>query len=282
MRELGRMMVFAGAALAAVGALVWLAARRGGFPLRLGRLPGDIAVPGKTWLVLFPRGDVYPAERGADADPVAGAMAEKVKQFELNLAPERKIWSVAELTARISGVLASQFSNLWVEGEVSNYRPAQSGHLYFTLKDAKAQVQLRVFSHAGDAAEIPARGRIEADRARIDQRVRAARRISDLRRAHRAVRSRRAAARVRAAQEAPRRRRTFRRSAQEAAAHAAAAHRRRDVAQGRGRARHYSHPAAAISESAPDRLSRARAGRRRGGRNRRGAEIFQSQADRWT
>jgi len=72
-------------------------------------------------------------------------MAEKVKQFELNLAPERKIWSVAELTARISGVLASQFSNLWVEGEVSNYRPAQSGHLYFTLKDAKAQVRCVCF-----------------------------------------------------------------------------------------------------------------------------------------
>jgi len=72
-------------------------------------------------------------------------MAEKIRQFELNLAPERKIWSVAELTARINGVLATQFSNLWVEGEVSNYRPAQSGHLYFTLKDAKAQVKCVCF-----------------------------------------------------------------------------------------------------------------------------------------
>jgi exodeoxyribonuclease VII large subunit len=72
-------------------------------------------------------------------------MAEKVRQFELNLAPERKIWTVSDLTARISGVLASQFSNLWVEGEVSNYRPAQSGHLYFTLKDAKAQVRCVCF-----------------------------------------------------------------------------------------------------------------------------------------
>jgi exodeoxyribonuclease VII large subunit len=72
-------------------------------------------------------------------------MAEKVRQFELNLAPERKIWSVSELTARISNVLSAQFSNLWVEGEVSNYRPAQSGHLYFTLKDAKAQVKCVCF-----------------------------------------------------------------------------------------------------------------------------------------
>jgi exodeoxyribonuclease VII large subunit len=72
-------------------------------------------------------------------------MAEKIKQFQLNLAPERKIWSVAELTSRISTVLATQFTNLWVEGEVSNFHPAQSGHLYFTLKDAKAAVKCVCF-----------------------------------------------------------------------------------------------------------------------------------------
>jgi len=54
MRELGRMMVIAGAALAAIGALVWFSARPGGFPLRLGRLPGDIAVQGKHGSFYFP------------------------------------------------------------------------------------------------------------------------------------------------------------------------------------------------------------------------------------
>ena len=54
MREFGQVMIFAGAALAAVGGLVWLAARRGGFPLRLGRLPGDIAVQGKHGSFYFP------------------------------------------------------------------------------------------------------------------------------------------------------------------------------------------------------------------------------------
>jgi len=47
-------MVFSGAALAAVGGLVWLAARRGGLPLRLGRLPGDIAYQGKHGSFYFP------------------------------------------------------------------------------------------------------------------------------------------------------------------------------------------------------------------------------------
>jgi exodeoxyribonuclease VII large subunit len=72
-------------------------------------------------------------------------MAEEITQFELNLAPERKIWSVTELTARISYTLSAQFSNLWVEGEVSNCHAAQSGHLYFTLKDDKAQVKCVCF-----------------------------------------------------------------------------------------------------------------------------------------
>jgi hypothetical protein len=54
MRELGRMVVFAGAALAAVGAVVWLVARPGGLPLRIGRLPGDIAVQSKYGSFYFP------------------------------------------------------------------------------------------------------------------------------------------------------------------------------------------------------------------------------------
>ena len=54
MRELGRMMVFAGAALCAAGALVWLVARRGGLPLRFGRLPGDVVYQGKHGSFYFP------------------------------------------------------------------------------------------------------------------------------------------------------------------------------------------------------------------------------------
>ena len=54
MRELGRMMVIAGVALAAIGAIVWLASRSGGLPFRLGRLPGDIAYQGKHGSFYFP------------------------------------------------------------------------------------------------------------------------------------------------------------------------------------------------------------------------------------
>jgi exodeoxyribonuclease VII large subunit len=62
-----------------------------------------------------------------------------------NLAPERKVWKVGELTSRIGHLLEGSFSDVWIEGEVSNFHSAQSGHLYFTLKDARAQIRCVCF-----------------------------------------------------------------------------------------------------------------------------------------
>jgi exodeoxyribonuclease VII large subunit len=53
---------------------------------------------------------------------------------------ETTIYSVSSLTKKIKLLLEDSFPALWVEGEISNYRPHYSGHLYFTLKDAKAQI----------------------------------------------------------------------------------------------------------------------------------------------
>ena len=47
-------MVVTGGAIAALGALLWIAGRPGGLPLRLGRLPGDIAYQGKNGSFYFP------------------------------------------------------------------------------------------------------------------------------------------------------------------------------------------------------------------------------------
>jgi exodeoxyribonuclease VII large subunit len=62
-----------------------------------------------------------------------------------NLMPERRVWKVSELTDRIRDLLEGAFFDIWVEGEVSNFRAAQSGHLYFTLKDARAQIRCVCF-----------------------------------------------------------------------------------------------------------------------------------------
>ncbi len=66
-------------------------------------------------------------------------------QLQFNLIPERKIWTVSELTGRVRELLAAAFAGVTVEGEISNFRDAQSGHLYFTLKDEKAQVKCVCF-----------------------------------------------------------------------------------------------------------------------------------------
>ena len=56
-------------------------------------------------------------------------------------APEDRVWTVAELTARLKGVLEDAFEALWVEGEISNFVHHSSGHMYFSLKDERAQLR---------------------------------------------------------------------------------------------------------------------------------------------
>src|ERR1044071_7185652 len=52
----------------------------------------------------------------------------------------RKILSVAELTFQIRRVLEKEVGQVWVTGEITNLRVQSSGHVYFTLKDAAAQL----------------------------------------------------------------------------------------------------------------------------------------------
>ena len=37
------------------------------------------------------------------------------------------------------------YTDVWVEGEISNFRPVRVGHLYFTLKDDDAQLRIVMF-----------------------------------------------------------------------------------------------------------------------------------------
>src|SRR5271157_1948290 len=63
--------------------------------------------------------------------------------FDLTLG--RHVWKVSELTEQIGALLEGAFRDVWIEGEVSNYHAAQSGHLYFTLKDALSQIRCVCF-----------------------------------------------------------------------------------------------------------------------------------------
>lgn len=57
----------------------------------------------------------------------------------------RRTWQVHELVTEARELIESEFGDIWVEGEISNLRPASSGHLYFTLKDAEAQLPVVIF-----------------------------------------------------------------------------------------------------------------------------------------
>jgi exodeoxyribonuclease VII large subunit len=58
----------------------------------------------------------------------------------------RKVFSVSELTGQIRALLEKQIGSIWVGGEITNLRAQSSGHIYFTLKDAAAQVACVLFS----------------------------------------------------------------------------------------------------------------------------------------
>jgi exodeoxyribonuclease VII large subunit len=66
-------------------------------------------------------------------------------QLTFNLMPDRKTLTVSELTGKIRDLLAKNFTDISVQGEISNCREAQSGHIYFTLKDDRAQIRCVFF-----------------------------------------------------------------------------------------------------------------------------------------
>ena len=77
-------------------------------------------------------------------------------------------WTVSDLTAAIRGTLEGEFSAVAVEGEISNCRQWSSGHLYFTLKDERAQLRAVMFRttvrtlrfRPEDGLRVVARGRL--------------------------------------------------------------------------------------------------------------------------
>ena len=65
-----------------------------------------------------------------------------------DLFTDKHIFSVSELTRDIRDLLEDGFPAIWVEGEISTLRIPQSRHMYFTLKDEKAQLKCVFFKRA--------------------------------------------------------------------------------------------------------------------------------------
>jgi exodeoxyribonuclease VII large subunit len=67
------------------------------------------------------------------------------EQMGLLFQTSRRIFSIRDLVSAIRTQLEREYTDVWVEGEISNYRPAESGHLYFTLKDEAAQLRVVIW-----------------------------------------------------------------------------------------------------------------------------------------
>jgi exodeoxyribonuclease VII large subunit len=104
---------------------------------------------------------------------------EPVAQPEPAKPPARTIYTVSELTAAVARRLEKEFFQVWLEGEISNARPAASGHLYFTLKDDTAQIKAVMFRgnlrllrfKPADGQRVVARGQLEIYEARGEMQI---------------------------------------------------------------------------------------------------------------
>ena len=82
--------------------------------------------------------------------------------------PTRRTWTVRDLVAAVRTHIESEYADIWVEGEISNFRAHESGHLYFTLKDQTAQIRVVMFRSSArllrfrpeNGMQIVARGRV--------------------------------------------------------------------------------------------------------------------------
>src|SRR3954465_4896445 len=82
--------------------------------------------------------------------------------------PARKVWTPRDLVAALRTAIEQSFGDVWLQGEISNFRPADSVHLYFTIKDDAAQLRVVMFRMKAqllrfrpeNGMQVVARGRV--------------------------------------------------------------------------------------------------------------------------
>jgi len=92
-----------------------------------------------------------------------------VEQISLDWSLQRRSYTVSELIAGMRSVLAGEFTDIWVAGEISGAKLPPSGHYYFTLKDEYAQIRCVCYKTTArylkfkpqDGVAVLARGRAD-------------------------------------------------------------------------------------------------------------------------
>ncbi|MEB0024504.1 exodeoxyribonuclease VII large subunit [Pseudomonas sp. MH9.2] len=99
-----------------------------------------------------------------------------IKDPFARLGLDREVLTVSQLNGRARVLLEDVFSNIWVEGEISNLSRPASGHVYFTLKDSGAQVRCALFRQSAarvrqvlkDGLAVKVRGKVSLFEGRGD------------------------------------------------------------------------------------------------------------------
>ncbi len=103
-------------------------------------------------------------------------MLAMIKEPFARLGLDREVLTVSQLNGRARVLLEDVFSNIWVEGEISNLSRPASGHVYFTLKDSGAQVRCALFRQSAarvrqvlkDGLAVKVRGKVSLFEGRGD------------------------------------------------------------------------------------------------------------------
>jgi len=74
----------------------------------------------------------------------ATTASEQAEQAE-EVIEDAHVYSVSELNKKIRDQLEGQYSEIWIQGEISNFKPHTSGHFYFSLKDKTSQISAVMF-----------------------------------------------------------------------------------------------------------------------------------------
>ncbi len=92
---------------------------------------------------------------------------------------QRTIYTVSDVSRRIKELIEREYTDIWIEGEVSNLRQSAAGHIYFTLKDEGAQIPAVCFRRAAmylrfkpkDGESFRVRGRLGTYEARGEYQI---------------------------------------------------------------------------------------------------------------
>jgi exodeoxyribonuclease VII large subunit len=127
---------------------------------------GLFSAPIEDPLPIIPTRGISFVDSKSSRTPIEGSLAPPTPGSPVFT--ERRIWSVRTLVADIRQHVETTYVDVWVEGEISNCRPAPSGHIYFTLKDGDAQLPVVLFRRQAmllrfrprDGLAVLVRGRI--------------------------------------------------------------------------------------------------------------------------